>query len=173
MRTARQKGIKIEESRAHKQLEKWFKDRELAQKFASGELKVPTPQERNVKIEKPKKQIKEFGADRPTDSMVPGQNQQNNIIPSATDPKTQQQAQKITQATNALKAASGTSAPGPNIIKALNTAMQGKSIGGTDAKTLEPMMDVIGQAAQDPKVAQQFKSLAQSAKQSQQQQKTT
>ena len=49
--------------------------------------------------------------------------------------------------------------------------MQGKSIGGSDIKTLEPMMDILGQAAQDPKVAQQFKTVAQAAKQSQQQKK--
>jgi hypothetical protein len=32
-------------------------------------------------------------------------------------------------------------------------------------KALEPMMDVVGAAAQDPKLANQFKTLAQQAKQ--------
>jgi predicted transcriptional regulator len=54
MRTARQKGIKIEEGRAHDKLSTWFKDRERAQKFASGELKVPTPQERRAELDKQK-----------------------------------------------------------------------------------------------------------------------
>jgi hypothetical protein len=54
MRTARQKGIKIEEGRAHDKLSTWFKDRERAQKFASGELKIPTPQERRAELEKSK-----------------------------------------------------------------------------------------------------------------------
>jgi len=173
MRTAREKGINIEESRAHKQLDTWFKNRELADKFARGEVKIPTPQERRAELEKPKKQIKEFGADQPTGTAAPGTNiqQGGGEIPVANDPKTQQQAKDITQATNALKSATGTSAPSANIVKALNTAMQGKSIGGTDIKTLEPMMDILGQAAQDPKVAQQFKTVAQAAKQSQQQKK--
>jgi len=58
MRTAKAKGIKIEESRAHDKLSKWFKDRELAQKFAKGELKIPTPQERQAQLAKqePKKE---------------------------------------------------------------------------------------------------------------------
>ena len=69
-----------------------------------------------------------------------------------------------------MKNASGITAPAPNVVKALNTAMTGKGIPGTDSKNLEPMMDIIGQAAQDPKVAQQFKSLAQQANVSKQQQ---
>jgi hypothetical protein len=66
MRTAKQKGIKIEESRAHDKLSTWFKDRERAQKFASGELKIPTPQERQAQLAKqqPKKEkVDEYGAD--------------------------------------------------------------------------------------------------------------
>jgi hypothetical protein len=170
---ARKKGFIQAESRGHTVIANKLKDVERAKKFASGELKVPTPQERQAQLKKLEKAkpVKEYGADQPTGTAAPGSATQQNTIPTASDPKAQQQAQNITQATNALKAATGTTAPAPNIIKALNTAMQGKSIGGTDAKTLEPMMDVIGQAAQDPKVAQQFKSLAQSAKQSQMQQK--
>ena len=79
-RLAKQAGVKIEESRAHKQLDTWFKNRELAQKYASGEVKIPTPQERNVKIEKPKKQVKEYGANNPaqatTQKASPAQAQQ-------------------------------------------------------------------------------------------------
>jgi hypothetical protein len=176
--SARAKGFIQAESRGHTVIANKLKDVERAKKFASGELKVPTPQERQAQLKKLEKAkpVKEYGADQPTGTAAPGTNMQknsNNEIPLATDPKAQQQAQKIAQATGALKSATGTTASGPNIVKALNTAMQGKSIGGTDAKTLEPMMDVIGQAAQDPKVAQQFKNLAQSAKQSQQQQQKT
>ena len=175
---ARKKGFIQAESRGHTVIANKLKDVERAKKFASGELKVPTPQERQAQLKKLEKAepVKEYGASQPTGTAAPGTNMQqnsNNEIPLATDPKAQQQAQKIAQATGALKSATGTTASGPNIVKALNTAMQGKSIGGTDAKTLEPMMDVIGQAAQDPKVAQQFKNLAQSAKQSQQQQQKT
>ena len=83
MRTAKAKGIKIEESRAHDKLSKWFKDRELAQKFSSGELKVPTPQERQAQLAKqePKKEkVDEYGADNPaqatTQKASPAQAQQ-------------------------------------------------------------------------------------------------
>ena len=81
MRTARQKGIKIEESRAHKQLATWFKNRELADKFAKGEVKIPTPQERKAELEKPKKEkVDEYGADNPaqatTQKASPAQAQQ-------------------------------------------------------------------------------------------------
>jgi hypothetical protein len=53
-RLAKDQDIKIEESRAHKQLATWFKNRELAQKYASGEVKLPTPQERKAELEKQK-----------------------------------------------------------------------------------------------------------------------
>ena len=83
MRTAKAKGIKIEESRAHDKLSKWFKDRELAQKFSSGELKVPTPQERQAQLAKqqPKKEkVDEYGANNPaqatTQKASPAQAQQ-------------------------------------------------------------------------------------------------
>ena len=168
------KDLGIDESRAHKILNTWFKNHERQEKFAKGELAIPTPQQRRAELEKPKKQVKEYGADQPQGTAAPGGNIQQGGgggIPVANDPKTQQQAKDITQATNALKSATGTSAPSANIVKALNTAMQGKSIGGSDIKTLEPMMDILGQAAQDPKVAQQFKTVAQAAKQSQQQKK--
>jgi hypothetical protein len=168
------KDLGIDESRAHKILNTWFKNHERQEKFAKGELAIPTPQERRAELEKPKKQVKEYGADQPQGTAAPGGNLQQDSgggIPVANDPKTQQQAKDITQATNTLKSATGTSAPSANIVKALNTAMQGKSIGGSDIKTLEPMMDILGQAAQDPKVAQQFKTVAQAAKQSQQQKK--
>ena len=80
-RMAKQAGIKIEESRAHKQLSTWFKNRELAQKYASGELKIPTPQERQAQLKKletePKsKQVKEYGADNPPQKPSPAQTQQ-------------------------------------------------------------------------------------------------
>jgi phage gp29-like protein len=83
MRLAREKGIKIEESRAHKQLATWFKNREVAQKYASGELKVPTPQERQAQLAKqqPKKEkVDEYGANNPaqatTQKASPAQIQQ-------------------------------------------------------------------------------------------------
>lgn len=75
------------------------------------------------------------------------------------------QAAKVAQATQALKSATGATAPTPNIAKALDAATQGKSVGATDMKAIEPMIDVLGAAAQDPKLANQFKTLAAQAKQ--------
>jgi hypothetical protein len=165
MRTAREKGIKIEESRAHKQLATWFKNRELAQKFASGEVKVPTPQERNDKIEKPKKQIKEFGADQPQGTAGQSMQQQ--------DPK---QAQAVAQATNTLKAATGSTAPTDNLAKAIDSASQGNPVGGQDMKALEPLMKDVATIAQTPQLAGQLKSVlgqVQQVQQKQKQQQTT
>jgi hypothetical protein len=162
MRTARQQGIKIEESRAHKQLATWFKNREVAQKYASGDAKIPTPQERNDKIEKPKKQIKEFGADQPQGTA--GQAMQQN------DPK---QAQAVAQATQAMKSATGSSAPTATLAKALDTASQGKPVAGQEAAALEPLMKDMATVAQDPKLAGSFKSLVSQINQAQTKQQQT
>ena len=78
------------------------------------------------------------------------------------DPK---QAAKVAQATQALKSATGATAPAPNIAKALDAATQGKAVDAMDMKAIEPMMDVLGAAAQDPKLANQFKTLANQARQ--------
>jgi DNA primase len=163
MRTARQKGIKIEESSAHKKLATWFKNRELAQNFATGKSKIPTPQQRRAELEKPKKQIKEFGAD----AMSGATGQSALSQTSKVDPK---QAQAITQATSALKSATQSSAPAPMIAKALDAASQGKPVGQQDMKALEPLMKDVATVAQEPKLAGQFKSLAQQIQQVQQKQ---
>ena len=159
MRTAREKGIKIEESKAHKDLATWFQNREIAQNFATGKSKIPTPQERNVKIEKPKKQVKEYGANNPP---------QGSTTLQKVDPK---QAQAVAQATSALKSATQSSAPAPMIAKALDAASQGKPVGQQDMKAIEPIMKDIATVAQDPKLAGQFKSLAQQIQQTQLKQK--
>jgi hypothetical protein len=49
-------------------------------------------------------------------------------------------------------------------MKALDAASQGKNIDANNAKVLEPTMDIIQKAATDPKLASQFKQLAQQAK---------
>lgn len=103
------------------------------------------------------KEMKEYGA--------PANDQQQNM--------TQQQQdalKKATLATNQMKSATGASASTQNIMKAIDTASQGKSLTGQDAKAIEPMVDVLAQAAADPSLSNQFKSLATQAKQKQQQQ---
>lgn len=92
------------------------------------------------------KKIKEYGADN---------------TPKIADPEA---AKKAMVATNQLKQATGSPAPAPNLMKALDAASQGKNINANDAKVLEPTMDIIQKAATDPKLANQFKQLAQQAK---------
>lgn len=103
--------------------------------------------------------------------------QQNTAAQTTATPQQQQQSKNVAQGTQALKAAVGASAPTDVLAKAIDSASQGTAIDATSAKALEPMMDVIKQAAQDPNLANQFKSLASQAKtsavkQQSQQQKT-
>jgi len=150
---ARKKGYIQAESRGHKIIATKLKDIERAKKFASGKLNIPTPQERQAQLKKLEKEkpVKEYGANPPTGTAAPGQPQNKNIA----------------IATNAMKSATGTTAPAPMLDKALDTAMQGKPMDAQGAKALQPTMNVIAQAAKDPKLAGQFKTLAQQAKQSQ------
>ena len=71
---------------------------------------------------------------------------------------------KAMAATSQLKSVSGTSAPAPTLAKALDAASSGQPVSSTDAKVIEPMMDIVSKAATDPKLANQFKNLAMQAK---------
>ena len=81
---ARKKGFTQVESRGHKILATKLKDVERAKKFASGELKVPTPQERQAQLKQLEKAkpVKEYGANnvspygQPTQKVDPKQAQQ-------------------------------------------------------------------------------------------------
>ena len=68
-------------------------------------------------------------------------------------------AKKAQQAAQTIKQATGSSASTQQITKALDTATQGKADAQT-AKTLDPVVDIVKKAAEDPKLAQQFKNLA-------------
>lgn len=163
-------ALGIDESRAHKVLNTWFKDRERQEKFAKGELTVPTPQERNTKIEKPKKEVKEYGAS------MSGATGTGSVATSTTaatppgpgNPNDPEAVKKAAAALTQIKSATNSPAPPAVIAKALDAADQGKQVGSADMKALKPMMDVIKQAAQDPKLAAQFKTLSQQARQAQQ-----
>jgi len=160
------KGFIQAESRGHTIIANKLKDVERAKKFASGKLNVPTPQERQAQLkqlEKPKKQIKEFGANNPPQSTA-GQTTQQ------TDPK---QAQAVAQATQAMKSATGSSAPTATLAKALDTASQGKPVAGQEAAALEPLMKDMATVAQDPKLAGSFKSLVSQINQAQTKQQQT
>jgi hypothetical protein len=80
---ARKKGYIQAESRGHTVIANKLKDVERAKKFASGELKIPTPQERQAQLAKQKskkEKVDEYGADNPaqatTQKASPAQAQQ-------------------------------------------------------------------------------------------------
>lgn len=73
-------------------------------------------------------------------------------------------AKKAAAAVTQIKSATGAAAPAPQLAKALDAASKGQNISSTDAKAMEPVMDIVSKAATDPELAQQFKSLAQKAK---------
>jgi ferric-dicitrate binding protein FerR (iron transport regulator) len=74
-------------------------------------------------------------------------------------------AKKALAATSQLKAVTGSQAPADRLMKALDSASQGKAVGAQDMTALEPIMNVVGSAFKDPKLANQFKSLANQANQ--------
>ena len=151
---ARKKGFTQVESRGHKIIATKLKDIERAKKFASGELKVPTPQERQAQLKQLEKSkpVKEFVAPPPQGTA----NQTMQQKTQAQDPK---QAQAVAQATQAMKSATQSSAPAPLIAKALDAASQGKPVAGQEASALQPLMKDMATIAQDPKLAGSFKSL--------------
>lgn len=90
----------------------------------------------------------------------------------AMSPADKEELKKAMAATTQLKSATSSPAPADKLMKALDTASQGKAVGSQEMKALEPMMGVVAQAATDPKLAAQFKNLAAQARQvAQQQQK--
>ena len=72
------KGYIKAESRGHKIIANKLKDIERAKKFASGELKIPTPQERQAQLKQLEKAkpVKEYGANNPPQNASPAQAQQ-------------------------------------------------------------------------------------------------
>ena len=160
---ARKKGYIQAESRGHKILATKLKDVERAKKFASGELKIPTPQERQAQLKQLEKakSVKEFVATPPPQGTA---NQTMQQQTQAQDPK---QAQAVAQATQAMKSATGSSAPTATLAKALDTASQGKPVQGQEAAALEPLMKDMATVAQDPKLAGSFKSLVNQINQTQ------
>jgi hypothetical protein len=157
-----------DESRGHKIVANKLKDVERSKEPSTDNLKQRKEQAKAdyakyvAKMQKinpdyvPLYKMDEAGANNPPQQNTPTQ-------PAAT-PQQQQQAKNVAQGTQALKAAVGANAPTDVLAKAIDSASQGTAIDATSAKALEPMMDVIKQAAQDPNLANQFKSLASQAK---------
>jgi hypothetical protein len=160
-----QKGWKqpqpTEESRGHKILATKLKNLERERKFASGELKVPTPQERQAQLKQLEKakSVKEF--------VAPPQGTATQTMQQKTQAQDPKQAQAVAQATQAMKSATGSSASPDTLAKALDTASQGKPVAGQEAAALEPLMKDMATVAQDPKLAGSFKSLVSQINQAQ------
>jgi hypothetical protein len=157
IRTITRLADQADESRGHKVVATKLANIERAKKFASGELKIPTPQERQAQLKKLEKktQVKEYGAN-------------NNVTPygqPAADPK---KAAQIAQGAQVFKAATGITAPATNIAKALDDASQGKPADQTSMKVLEPAMQDLVTIVSDPKLGSEYKSLTQKVNKEQQ-----
>jgi len=93
--------------------------------------------------------------------------QQESAIGGAAAPDAK--AADVVKATQTLKTASQSPATTKTLAKAIDSASQGKTTSQQDMKALEPMMDVIKTAAENPELANQLKPLIAKAKQLQQQ----
>jgi hypothetical protein len=108
-----------------------------------------------------KTEINEFGA-TPVTPPIGTATAKPAIGAPAVDPV---QAKNVAAATATLKSATSNPAAPTAIAKAINNASTGATVNAQDMKALAPMMGLVGQAAQDPKLANQFKSFAVQAQQ--------
>ena len=123
----------------------------------------------------PSKEINEYGADAISEPAVkPGTSTgattgttapgtapgAHSAIPVA-DPL---QAKNIAAATATIKSATHAAAAPDKLAQTLSKANTGQALNPGDMQVLKPVMGVIGQTAQDPKLANQFKTLAAQAK---------
>ena len=153
---------RVKESRGHKIIATKLKDIErskqpVSDKAYAQHIDSIKAQQKEYLKKNPKsiyKQVDEVGANQPTGTA--GQKMNDPV-----------QARNIQQATQTLKTSTGSSAPATNITKALDAASQGKGVSSTDMKVLEPLMKDLTTVAQDPKLANQFKTLANQVNQAQ------
>ena len=137
---ARAKNYIQSESRGHTIIANKLKDVERAKKFASGELKIPTPQERQAQLAKQKdkkEKVDEYGAGNPPQ----GTTITTPTAPQKVDPK---QAQQLAQNLNVEKTALGQ-------LKQLNPSInpQKAAMAATkDIATMNPQeKEVLAQVA--------------------------
>lgn len=154
------KAMGLDESRAHKILARKLADIERkptaadtdddaarAEKAKADYAKYVAKMKKENPNFIPMFKIDEYGADATTSAT------------SSTIDKTK--VKDIAQASQALKAATGSTAPAQNIVKAIDAASQGKPVGQQDMKAIEPLMKDIATVASAPKLAGQFRSLMQ------------
>ena len=152
-----------DESRGHKVIDTKLKNVQLGKQPVSDE-------EYAQHVERMKASQKEYLKKNPKSiykavdeaEIVPTGQQKMSQTTAQNDPK---QAAATNQALQSLKAGTHSTAPTPMIAKALDAASQGKPVGQQDMKALEPMMKDLTTVAQDPKLAGQFKTLAQQIQQ--------
>lgn len=163
-------ALGIDESRAHKLLQNKFQQIALQRKLGSPESDAAYKQH----VERMKKSGAEYVNNNPNtiykkvdEFAAPGMAgpaATTAPVTNATKPVVDPAAvAKASAATNTLKAATGTTVGTQTLDKALDSATQGTAT-STDVKALAPIMGVVNQAAQDPKLAAQFKTLASQAK---------
>jgi len=102
-------------------------------------------------------QLAEYGT---MQNIKPGDTATNNGD-TATDQET---AQKVATATTTIKQATGSTTTPADIAKSLDKVDQGTAT-PADQQKLGDVMDVVSKAAKDPELANQFKQLAQKARQ--------
>jgi hypothetical protein len=103
-KAARAKGFIQSESRGHTIVANKLKDVERAKKFASGELKVPTPQQRQAQLKQLEKAkpVKEYGA-----SGMSGAGEQSALSQTDTNKVDPKQTQQVAANLNVQKTAMG------------------------------------------------------------------
>jgi len=151
-----------DESRGHTIIANKLKDVERAKKFASGELKVPTPQERQAQLKQLEKQPKTAEDLQPMANPQAGQNPTANPV----------NQQAVNQALNTIKTSTGSMASPQDIEKGLTDLAQGTA-NPLQVKKMKDVVTPLAVAATsgDPMAAQDIKSLAVRSKQIQQKQK--
>lgn len=110
------------------------------------------------------KTVKEYGATS-TGSPTSANTATSGTSIGATGQQSQDAAKQAMAAVSQLKSATGAPVAAPQLAKAIDAASKGQTISSADAKAMEPVMDVIYKAATDPKLATQFKSFVQQARQ--------
>ncbi len=161
-------GNDIGESRGHKTISTKLKNIE-----AQNKSWAVSDEEHAKHVERMKASQKEYLKKNPKSIYKPVDEAGANNPPQPTTPTTgsttnapnqAQQAVAVAQGTQALKSAIGSTAPTDVLAKAIDTASQGTAIDAKSAQALEPVMNVVKQAAQDPNLANQFKSIVSQAK---------
>ena len=175
------KQLGISESRAHKLIANKLKQMELQRQMGSPESDAAYAQH----VDRLKKSSAEYVKNTPNTiykreveeagSAIGGSATSSaanapvatNTATTDAEPVDPAVAKNIATATSTLKTATGSTAPTTSIAKALDAASQGKGVSSTDMRVIEPLMKDLTTVAQDPKLANQFKTLASQVNQTQ------